>query len=78
MVRNETAVLKIDAFEKESITIVLSDFIGRIIQKQTASLQTGLNQIPLQLNNLPAGVYNVTAYSSNASPKRLNLLNSNQ
>ena len=74
VVRNETAVLKIDAFEKESITIVLSDFTGRIIQKQTASLQTGLNQIPLQLNNLPAGVYNVTAYSSNSRPKTLKLI----
>ena len=74
VVRNEIAVLKIDAFEKESITIVLSDFTGRIIQKQTASLQTGLNQIPLQLNNLSAGVYNVTAYSSNARPKTLKLI----
>ncbi len=74
VVRNEIAVLKIDAFEKESITIVLSDFTGRIIQKQTASLQTGLNQIPLQLNNLPAGVYNVTAYSNNARPKTLKLI----
>ncbi len=74
VVRNETAVLKIDAFEKESITIVLSDFTGRIIQKQTASLQTGLNQIPLQLNNLSAGIYNVTAYSSNARPKALKLI----
>ncbi len=74
VVRNETAVLNIDAIEKENITIILSDFTGRIIQKQTASLQTGLNQISLQTNSLPAGIYNVTAYSSNARPKSLKLI----
>ncbi len=74
MVRTETAVLKVDAFEKESITIVLSDFTGRIIQKQREFLQTGLNQISLQTKNLPAGVYNVTAYSNNTGPKTLKLI----
>ena len=74
VVRTETAVLKIDAFEKEIITVIISDFTGRIIQKQTASLQTGLNQIPLQTNGLPAGIYNVTAYSNNARPKALKLI----
>jgi hypothetical protein len=74
IVRRETAVLKIDAFEKESIIIVLSDHTGRIIQKQAASLQTGLNQIPLQTNQLAAGLYYVTAYSDNARPKTLKLI----
>lgn len=73
-VRNETPVLKIDAFEKEMVTIVITDFTGRAIQKQTASLQTGLNQIPLQTMNLPAGIYNVTAYSSKEKPKALKLI----
>lgn len=75
VVSNETAVLKIDAYEKENITIVISDFTGRVIQKQTANLQTGLNQIPLQhITNLPAGIYNVTAYSNSAKPKALKLI----
>jgi len=74
IVKNETAVLKIDAFEKQTITIVVSDFTDRVIQQQTASLQTGLNQITLQTSNLPAGIYNVTAYSNNAKPKALKLI----
>jgi hypothetical protein len=75
MVTNETAILKIDAYEKENITIVISDFTGRVIQKQTAILQTGLNQIPLHhTTNLPAGIYNVTAYSNSAKPKALKLI----
>jgi hypothetical protein len=74
-VRNETPVLQIDAFEKENIIIVVSDFTGRIIQKQTAALQTGLNQVALQhISELPAGIYNVTAYSSNAKPQSLKLI----
>jgi hypothetical protein len=74
-VRNESPVLQIDAFEKENIIIVISDFIGRVIQKQTAALQTGLNQITLQhTSELPAGIYNVTAYSSDAKPRSLKLI----
>lgn len=74
-VRNETPVLKIDAFEKETITIAVSDFTGRIIHKQTASLQTGLNQVSLQhINELPAGIYNVTAYSNHAKPASIKLI----
>lgn len=73
-VKNETPVLKIDAFEKEVVTIIITDYSGRIIQKQTASLQTGVNQIPLQTTTLAAGIYNVTAYSNNAKPASLKLI----
>lgn len=74
-IRNETPVLQIDAFEKENITIVVSDFTGRVIHKQTAALQTGLNQVALQhISELSAGIYNVTAYSSNAKPKAIKLI----
>jgi hypothetical protein len=73
-VKNETPVLQIDAFEKEIVTIVITDFSGRVIQRQTTSLQKGLNQVQLQTINLPAGIYNVTAYSSYAKPKSLKLI----
>lgn len=74
-VKNESPVLQVDAFEKENIIIVISDFSGRIIQKQTAMVQTGLNKVVLQhINELPAGIYNVTAYSNNAQPKSLKLI----
>ncbi|MBL7702384.1 MAG: T9SS type A sorting domain-containing protein [Ferruginibacter sp.] len=73
-VRNETPVLKLDVFEKEMVTIIITDFSGRVIRKQTASLQTGLNQVSLQTKDMPAGIYNVTAYSNNAKPKSLKLI----
>ena len=71
LIRNETAVLQIEAVEKENVSIVVRDYTGRIIQNQTASLQNGLNQVALQTNNLPVGIYNVTAYSNSTKPKTL-------
>ena len=66
--------LKINTTEKETVTVALSDFTGRMIQKQTTILQIGSNQIPVQSNSLPAGVYNVTVYSNNAKPISLKLI----
>lgn len=74
IVRNETAVLKIDAFESGKLTVVLTDFTGRVIQTQNATLHSGLNQILLQSISLPAGIYNVSTYMDNARPKTLKLV----
>ena len=74
IVSSQNAVLKINSVEKEPITVVVSDFTGRLIQKQTVSLQIGLNQIPLQTTGLTVGIYNVTVFSGYANPTSLKLI----
>ncbi|MBK8608404.1 MAG: T9SS type A sorting domain-containing protein [Chitinophagaceae bacterium] len=74
LVSSQNAILKINTAEKETIVIAVSDFTGRVIQKQTISLQTGLNQIPVQTTSLNAGIYNVTVYSTNTKPISFKLI----
>jgi len=74
VVSSQNAVLKINTVAKETIKVAVSDFTGRVIQKQTASLQIGLNHIPVQTTGLSAGIYNVTIYSGNDKPISLKLI----
>ncbi len=71
---SQPVVLKINTTKKETVTVALSDFTGRMFEKQTVSLQIGSNQIPVQTNSLAAGIYNVTVYSSNDKPVSLKLI----
>jgi len=49
VIPNETAVLKMDDFEKGAIVFAINDCdTGWIIQRQNISLLSGLNQTPLK------------------------------
>ena len=74
VVNNQISVLKINTAKKENITVSVSDFTGREIQKQAISLQIGLNQIPVQTRGLSAGIFNVTIYSGNSKPISFRLI----
>jgi hypothetical protein len=74
VVSSQNAVLKINTPEKEMITVAVSDFTGRVIQKQAVALQIGLNDIPVETTRLAAGIYNVTIYSGNDKPISLKLI----
>ncbi|MFZ1306384.1 MAG: T9SS type A sorting domain-containing protein [Ferruginibacter sp.] len=74
VVHNQISVLKINTAKKENITVSVSDFTGRVVQKQMISLQIGLNQIPVQTTGLSAGIFNVTVYSGNSKPISLKLI----
>ena len=74
VVSSQTAILRINTPEKETVTIVLSDFSGRFIQNQAVALQIGSNQIPVQVVGLPAGIYHVAIYSNNDKPVSLKLI----
>ena len=74
VVNNQISVLKINTAKKENITVSVSDFTGRVVQKQSISLQIGLNQIPVQTTGLSAGIFNVTVYSGNSKPISLRLI----
>ena len=74
VVNNQISILRINTAKKENITVSVSDFTGREIQKQAISLQIGLNQIPVQTRGLSAGIFNVTIYSGNSKPISFRLI----
>ncbi|MBL0145747.1 MAG: hypothetical protein IPP48_08275 [Chitinophagaceae bacterium] len=74
VVSNQNPTLKINASEKGTVTIVLTDFSGRVLQKQAAQLQIGLNQIVINTNGIATGAYNVTTYSNSDKPQTLKLI----
>lgn len=74
VVSNQISILKINTAKKENITVSVSDFTGREIQKQAISLQIGLNHIPVQTRGLSTGIFNVTIYSGNSKPISFRLI----
>ena len=49
--------VKISTAEKTQMELVITDMQGRVLQKQSASLIAGFNQIPMNVRNLAAGTY---------------------
>jgi hypothetical protein len=54
---NGTFNLKVSTAEKTQMELVITDMQGRILQKQSASLIAGFNQIPMNVQSLAAGSY---------------------
>lgn len=73
-VRNENAVLKINAGDKAAVNIAVTDFAGRIISQQSAQLIPGVNNITLNTQKLTSGTYHITVYSSNQKPETVRLI----
>ncbi len=49
--------LKISTAEKTQMELVITDMQGRVLQKQSASMIAGFNQLPVNVRNLAAGTY---------------------
>jgi hypothetical protein len=68
-VRDENAVIRINAGERVNANLVITDFTGRLINKMEVDIQTGINSIPLATKQLAAGAYQVTIYAPGLAPK---------
>jgi len=71
---NDNAVLRINTGQKVQVSIVISDFTGRIVGSQTAQLTTGINQVILNTRLLARGAYQVTTYAPGETPKTTRLI----
>jgi hypothetical protein len=49
--------LKISTAEKTQMELVITDMQGRVLQKQSASMIAGFNQLPVNVRSLAAGTY---------------------
>ena len=69
-----TAKLRLSAREKKDVTIRISDFSGRVISQQLATVQTGTNEISLATSQLAPGTYMVSAVSEGEKIQALRLV----
>jgi hypothetical protein len=61
-VKNENAVLRLQAGDKSAVTIAITDFAGRVIVQQNTQILPGLNNITMSTQLLTSGIYQVTVY----------------
>lgn len=69
--RSGNAVLNIASAQKDKVNIMISDMTGKKMITQTAVLIAGSNQVPLNVNNLTAGTYQVTCIAGDGTAKRI-------
>ena len=51
------STLLVNSDKETSLQIIIADMSGKIIQQLQSTVRAAVNLIPLQLNNLPAGIY---------------------
>lgn len=73
-VKNENAVVRLQAGDKALVNVAVTDFAGRIIMQQAAQVLPGLNNITLNTQKLAAGVYQVTVYTPSQKPATIRLV----
>jgi hypothetical protein len=58
---------------EENVTIRVTDFTGRLVLEQEFAAENGINEVPVQLANLQAGVYlvSISNATSTAEPMRI-------
>ena len=64
VIHKETATINFNAVKKTEVTIVITDIAGKVIRKKTTGLSAGNNTIALNVDNIAAGTYQVTGYTS--------------
>ena len=69
-----TATLSISSAIKDRLTITITDINGRQFYMQQHELQTGSNQIQLNLLHMPAGQYFIKAINGNNDARHLRFL----
>ncbi len=68
------AILNVTAAEAGTLQIAVSDMNGRKLMTQNETLQAGSKQVVMNLNKLPTGTYQVTAYYSDGTKKTVRLV----
>lgn len=63
--------LKISAAEKTQMEFIITDMQGRLLQRQAVSLIAGFNVIPMQVNKLAAGTYQLFGYTDDGRTRVL-------
>ncbi|MEP6676189.1 MAG: hypothetical protein ABJA78_13590 [Ferruginibacter sp.] len=71
LIHKETAMLNITAVQKTGLTIIVTDIAGKIVRKQTAELNPGNISIAMNLENLAAGTYQITGYTSSGKSRTI-------
>ncbi len=74
IISTTNAKLKLNATERNEMTIVITDFSGRTVQQQLVQVQPGLNEFPINCNNLSTGAYLVSGYIPGEKPQTLKLI----
>ncbi len=69
-----SAVLSISSAETDRLHIFITDYTGKRYSLQQYQVQSGTNQINLQLNTLPAGQYILTAVNGKGDQRSLRFL----
>lgn len=59
-------MVQFNAVQEESVTVQIMDMTGRLVFSQTAESINGINELPLILDGLQAGVYMVTVRTANS------------
>ena len=60
-----SAVLNVSAAQNGSISIVVSDVAGKRVLNQSFAVTQGSNSIPVKMEKLSAGIYQISVYNNN-------------
>lgn len=71
---NTNAVLSISSAESDRLQLYMTDLTGKRYSMQQYQVQSGTNQIQLQLTALPAGSYVLTAVNGKGDQRTLRFL----
>lgn len=69
LIHKETVMLNLTAIQKTDVVIAVTDIAGKLIYKETKTLNTGINSIPMNFENLAAGTYQITGYTSSGKSR---------
>jgi len=64
---SDQVTVQFGSLTEERVTVRVTDFTGRLVLEQQFDAQHGINEVPVQLGNLQAGVYLVSIANANAS-----------
>lgn len=68
---NGTFNLKISTAEKTLLELVITDMQGRVLQKRSAGLIAGFNQVPMHVRSLSAGTYQLFGHTADGRTRVL-------
>jgi hypothetical protein len=68
------AILNITAAQKTKLDVVITDILGRQVQKITYQLIAGSNQFTLDLSALSAGTYQIKGYTADGLSKTIRFI----
>jgi len=66
-----TPMLACQTIEKARVTFYITSITGQVVKKITATLERGINSLPVPLPALPAGVYCIRAFTDKGQPSNM-------